>query len=50
LDPQEADAIERVGTAATAAFDRVEALAMRKLTEELEAVRAELKSALESKA
>jgi hypothetical protein len=31
---------------ATAAFDRVETLAMRKLTEELAAVRVELKSAL----
>lgn len=46
LDPQEADAIERVGTAATAAFDLVDALALRKLTEELAAVRAELRSVL----
>ncbi len=46
----EADAIERVGTTATAAFDRVDALAMRRLTEELAAVRDELKSALGSKA
>jgi hypothetical protein len=42
LDPQEVSAIERIADAATAAFDRVAAAALRRTQEELAAAHAEI--------
>jgi hypothetical protein len=42
LDPQEVTAIERIADAATAAFDRVAAAALRRTQEELAVAHAEI--------